>query len=223
MRSLLHNPEAYLDDAGIAHVIMPERQPGYGGPRVKRMAQTLGISRAQAEQLRDEMRAEGSIREILQHAAKMCGGKPEPVYYPGVADTPEYPDGIAFVDLGDPRRETLIYDHRDGRFVLNAWGPSVARQADRFKAAVKSNPRRGARHDRPEFDVYLTYVDASRRRKIAAGFVSEAAAKRALREVREVMQNYPDLAVPLRLLRRDDLLAAGVDPSNPRNWDTSGR
>jgi hypothetical protein len=220
MRRLLHNPEAYLDEAGIAHVNIREQQEGIGGPRVSRMSEILGISREQAEQLRDEMREDRPIRDILRHAAKMCGGKPEPVYYPSRHDTEENSDGILFVDLGDPRRETIFFDYRDGRFVLNAWGPSVARQADRF---AKSNPRRAARCDRPEFDVYLTYVDASRRRKITAGFASEAAAKRALREVREVMQNYPDLAVPLRLLRRDDLLAVGVDPANSRNWDTSGR
>ena len=214
-----YNPEAYLDAQGIAHVMMPERQEGIGGPRVSRMADALRIPRAQAERLRARMTKSDDIEDILRDAARVAKARPEPVYYASVNDMDDFTDGILFVDFGDPKRMTLVFDYRDGRFVINDVGPSVARQTGRF---AKKNPRR-ARYDRPEFDVYLTYVDASRRRKITAGFASEPSAKRALREVREVMQNYPDLAVPLRLLRRDDLLAEGVDPANPRNWDTSGR
>jgi hypothetical protein len=136
-RSYLHNPEAYLDEKGVAHVLMPEHQEGIGGPRVSRMVEALGISRKQAEHLRQRMRDDDSIEDILVEANRLCRGKGH-FYYPGAADTPEQPDGIAFVDRGDLGRETLIYDHRDGRFVLNAVGPSVARQRERF---AKRNPR----------------------------------------------------------------------------------
>lgn len=137
-RSYLHNPEAYLDEKGVAHVLVPEHQEGIGGPRVSRMVEALGISRKQADHLRQRMRDDDAIEDILVEANRVCRGKGH-FYYPGAADTPEQPDGIAFVDRGDLGRETLIYDHRDGRFVLNAVGPSVARQRERF---AKRNPRR---------------------------------------------------------------------------------
>lgn len=215
-----YNPEAYLDEKGIAHVMMPERQEGIGGPRVSRMADALRIPHAQAERLRARMTKSDDIEDILRDAARVAKARPEPVYYASVNDMDDFTDGILFVDFGDPKRMTLVFDYRDGRFVINDVGPSLARQKGRF---AKANPARGSRRDRPEFSVYLTYVNTSRQRRITAGFASDAAAKRALREVREVMENYTDLSVSFRLLRRDDLLAAGIDPSNARNWDTSGR
>jgi len=214
-----YNPEAYLDEKGIAHVMMPERQEGIGGPRVSRMADALRIPHAQAERLRARMTKSDDIEEILRDAARVAKARPAPVYYASVNDMDDFTDGILFVDFGDPKRMTLVFDYRDGRFVINDVGPSLERQKGRF---AKANPARGAGRDRPEFNIYLTYVD-DRRRKITAGFASDIAAKRALREVREVMENYTDLSVRLRLLRRDDLIAAGIDPSNPRNWYTSGR
>lgn len=211
-----YNPEAYLDEHGIAHVMMAERQEGIGGPRVARMAEALRIPRKEAERLRARMTNNDDVEDILRDAARVCGARPDPVYYASTQDMDDFTDGILFVDFGDPKRMTLVFDYRDGRFVLNDVGPSLERQKSRF---AKVNPRR-SRYDRPEFDVYLTYVNTSRRRKITAGFASEAAARRALREVREVMENYPDVSVAFRLVRRADLLAAGIDPTNPRNWDT---
>jgi hypothetical protein len=167
----------------------------------------------------------------------MCGGKPEPVYYPGVADTPEYPDGIAFVDRGDPRRETLIYDHRDGRFVLNAWGPSVARQADRFKAAAKQNPSRSPHTsfevslptqfvtnprrspDLRAYTHYSTYVDDNGVRKITAGWEHTEDARDAVAGMRLDAKNIGMSTEGMKVYTRVGLLRLGLDPKNPSNWD----
>ena len=135
------NPSAYLDARGVAHVQMPEQQEGIPGPRIANMVRSLGLSRAAAERLREKMRRADEtgdgIEDILREAQRALRAK-SVAYYPGAADAPGAPDGIAFVDRGDPKAETLLYDHRDGRFTVNAWGPAVARQRERFS---KKNPR----------------------------------------------------------------------------------
>lgn len=135
------NPSAYLDARGVAHVQMPEQQEGIPGPRIANMVRSLGLSRAAAERLREKMRRADEtgdgIEDILREAQRALRAK-SVAYYPGAADAPGAPDGIAFVDRGDPKAETLLYDHRDGRFTVNAWGPAVARQRERFQ---KNNPR----------------------------------------------------------------------------------
>jgi hypothetical protein len=134
------NPSAYLDARGVAHVQMPEQQEGIPGPRIANMVRSLGLSRAAAERLREKMRRADEtgdgIEDILREAQRLLRAKGV-AYYPGAADASGAPDGIAFVDRGDPKAETLLYDHRDGRFTVNAWGPAVARQRERFS---KNNP-----------------------------------------------------------------------------------
>ena len=134
------NPSAYLDARSVAHVQMPEQQEGIPGPRIANMVRSLGLSRAAAERLREKMRRADEtgdgIEDILREAQRLLRAKGV-AYYPGAADASGAPDGIAFVDRGDPKAETLLYDHRDGRFTVNAWGPAVARQRERFS---KNNP-----------------------------------------------------------------------------------
>lgn len=134
------NPTAYLDAHGIAHVQMSEQQEGFGAPRRSTLMRGLGISGQAADRLREKMRRADEtgdgIEDILREAQRLLRAKGV-AYYPGVADAPDAPDGIAFVDRGDPKAETLLYDHRDGRFTVNAWGPAVARQRERFS---KNNP-----------------------------------------------------------------------------------
>lgn len=134
------NPSAYIDARGIARVQMPEQQEGFAGPRVSNMVRSLGISRADAMRLRERMRTADEkntrIEDILRDAQRLLRAK-SVAYYPGAADLPDAPDGIAFVDRGNSALQTLMYDHRDGRFTVNAWGPAVARQRERFS---KKNP-----------------------------------------------------------------------------------
>lgn len=141
MHTLSHrNPTAYLDARGIAHVQMAEQQEGFGAPRRSTLMRGLGISGQAADRLREKMRRADEtgdgIEDILREAQRLLRAKGV-AYYPGVADAPDAPDGIAFVDRGDPKAETLLYDHRDGRFTVNAWRPAVARQRERFS---KNNP-----------------------------------------------------------------------------------
>lgn len=134
------NPSAYLDARGVAHVQMSEQQEGFGAPRRSTLMRGLGISGKAADRLREKMRRADEtgdgIEDILREAQRLLRAKGV-AYYPGAADAPDAPDGIAFVDRGDPKAETLLYDHRDGRFTVNAWGPAVARQRERFS---KNNP-----------------------------------------------------------------------------------
>jgi hypothetical protein len=150
------NPSAYLDARGVAHVQMPEQQEGIPGPRIANMVRSLGLSRAAAERLREKMRRADEtgdgIEDILREAQRALRAK-SVAYYPGAADAPGAPDGIAFVDRGDPKAETLLYDHRDGRFTVNAWGPAVARQRERFS---KNNPDPAKRQNPPRTIVCLT-------------------------------------------------------------------
>ena len=150
------NPSAYLDARGVAHVQMPEQQEGIPGPRIANMVRSLGLSRAAAERLREKMRRADEtgdgIEDILREAQRALRAKGV-AYYPGAADAPGAPDGIAFVDRGDPKAETLLYDHRDGRFTVNAWGPAVARQRERFQ---KNNPDPAKRQNPPRTIVCLT-------------------------------------------------------------------
>ena len=134
-----HNPTAVLDAKGIAHVDMPDHAEGWGSPRTSTMTGLLKISARDAERLRARMRKGDSIREILLDASRSMGGKGS-AYYPGMHDTTEAPDGVAFVDLGDPKKQTLVFDHRDARFIVSAWGEAVARQPLRF--AKHNSPRR---------------------------------------------------------------------------------
>ena len=136
-----HNPTAVLDAKGIAHVDMPDHAEGWGSPRAGTLTDLLGISRRDAERLRTRMRKGDSIREILLDASRLLKGKGS-AYYPGLHDTTGAPDGVAFVDLGDPKKQTLVFDHRDARFIVSAWGGAVARQPLRF---AKHNPHRRSR------------------------------------------------------------------------------
>ena len=135
------NPTAVLDAKGIAHVDMPDHAEGWGSPRTGTLTGLLKISARDAERLRARMRKGDSIREILLDASRSMGGKGS-AYYPGMHDTTDAPDGVAFVDLGDPKKQTLVFDHRDARFIVSAWGEAVARQPLRF---AKHNPSRRSR------------------------------------------------------------------------------
>jgi len=135
------NPSAYLDAKGVAHVDIAEHAEGWGSPRAGTMTTLLGISRREADRLRERMRKGDSIREILLDANRLLKGKGS-AYYPGLHDTTGAPDGIAFVDRNDPKAQTLVFDHRDARFIVSAWGEAVARQPLRF---AKHNPQRRSR------------------------------------------------------------------------------
>lgn len=93
------------------------------GPAVKTMSESLRISKADAQRLKDMM--DTGAPRILQAADKMMNGH-------GVERISGVGGGLMYVNMGDTYDTTLIYDYKTNRFVVSSWGDIVERQPRRF-------------------------------------------------------------------------------------------
>jgi len=112
------NPRGHWGAPGIGF----RRGEPLPGPSVKMMVERLGISKAQAQELKDLMNA--GEPDILHAADHFMSGN-------GVERIPGRP-GLMFVNMGDTYDTTLIYDYKTNRFVVSSWGDIVERQPRRF-------------------------------------------------------------------------------------------
>lgn len=112
------NPRGHWGAPGIGF----RRGEPLPGPSVKMMVARLGISKVQAQELKDLMNA--GEPDILGHADYMMSGN-------GVERISGRP-GLMFVNMGDTYDTTLIYDYKTNRFVVSSWGDIVERQPRRF-------------------------------------------------------------------------------------------
>lgn len=101
-------------------------------PTVKRMMGVLRISRAEAQLIRDAMERR-SVTGTLRFADKVLGGSG--VEYIAAVDDDQYtPNGLDYVNMGDPYIATVLYDHKTGRYKIGGWGDVVERdRSGRFE------------------------------------------------------------------------------------------
>ena len=98
------------------------------GPSVARMVQVLGITKAQATELKTLMN-EGYIRRTLDTAEKILDGCGREFLY-SVADFDG--GGVEYVNMGDTYNSTLMFDYTKGKFIVGSWGELVEAQPRRF-------------------------------------------------------------------------------------------
>jgi hypothetical protein len=90
------------------------------------MVEMLGISKAQASEIKDLME-EGFIHRVLRRADEALNG--HGVEYLNSRDDTS---PVAYVNRGDTYDTTLMFDYEKGRFLVGSWGDLVERQPRRF-------------------------------------------------------------------------------------------
>ena len=96
------------------------------GPSVARMVKFLGVTKAQATELKSLMN-EGYVYRTLDHADTILAGH-------DLARLPTS-DGSAavyYVNMGDTYAATLMFDFKKQRFLVGSWGALVEAQPRRF-------------------------------------------------------------------------------------------
>lgn len=96
------------------------------GPSMARMVKMLGVSKAQASEIKDLME-EGFIHRVLRRADEALNGHGVEYLVPSDDTSP-----VAYVNRGETYAPTLMFDYEKGRFVTASWGDLVERQPRRF-------------------------------------------------------------------------------------------
>lgn len=96
------------------------------GPSVARMVKVLGLSKAQATELKNLME-EGYIHRTLNLADKVLDGFGREYLTPSNGG-----NGVDYVNMGDAYTPTLMFDYEKSRFLVGSWGDLVERQPRRF-------------------------------------------------------------------------------------------
>jgi hypothetical protein len=98
----------------------------YPGPSVARMIKFLGITKAQATELKDLMN-QGRLLLTLDRADEMLFGHGEERLNGSYGRA-----GVWYVNLGDTYADTLMFDFEKRRFLVGSWGDLVEAQPRRF-------------------------------------------------------------------------------------------
>lgn len=95
------------------------------GPSVARMIKRLGLSKAQAQELKDLMN-DGFVYRTLARANEMLDGFGRE-YLRAVEG-----GNVEYINRGDSYKETLLFDFEKDKFIASSWGDLVERQPRRF-------------------------------------------------------------------------------------------
>lgn len=108
-------------------------------PSVQRIESVLGLTRADAREIREFMecveRFEGADRHWavynqLSAIERVIGGH-------GIEGIPNpartYEDEVSYVNMGDPYTPTVMWDCADERFRVGCWGDLIEKFPKRFK------------------------------------------------------------------------------------------
>jgi len=96
------------------------------GPSVARMIRLLGLSKAEATELKTLMN-EGYVYATLNRAEKLLGAYGREYLTPY-----EGGNGVAYIDLGDTYVTTFMFDFAKDKFIVGSWGDLVETQPRRF-------------------------------------------------------------------------------------------
>jgi hypothetical protein len=94
------------------------------GPSVARMVKFLGVTKAQATELKNLMNA-GLVTRTLARADIMLDGY-------GRDELPSPSGRVIYVDMGDTYNMTLMFDWSKDKFIVGSWGDLVEAQPRRF-------------------------------------------------------------------------------------------
>jgi predicted phosphodiesterase len=94
------------------------------GPSVARMVKFLGLSKAQAQVLKNLMNA-GFVTRTLNVADTMLNGH-------GHEELPSPSGRVIYVNMGDAYNMTLMFDWSKDKFTVGSWGDLVEAQPRRF-------------------------------------------------------------------------------------------
>jgi hypothetical protein len=94
------------------------------GPSVARMVKVLGLTKEQAQVLKNLMNA-GHVSRTLARADKMLDGY-------GREELPSSSGRVIYVNRGDTYDVTLMFDWAKSRFLIGSWGDLVESQPRRF-------------------------------------------------------------------------------------------
>ena len=96
------------------------------GPSVARMVKILGVTKAQAAELKALME-DGYVHRVLDLADKVLDG-----FGREYLRASRVGNGIDYVNMGETYAPTLMFDYEKGRFIVGSWGDLVERQPRRF-------------------------------------------------------------------------------------------
>lgn len=96
------------------------------GPSVARMIRLLGLSKAQATELK-RMMNEGYVFATLNAADKMLDGFGREYLY-----SSDGSNGVDYVNMGDTYVTTFMFDFAKDKFIVGSWGDLVETQPRRF-------------------------------------------------------------------------------------------
>lgn len=96
------------------------------GPSVARMVKVLGVTKAQATELKNLME-EGYVYRVLRRADEALNGHGVEYLTPSDGG-----NGVDYVNMGETYAPTLMFDYKTNRFVVSSWGDLVERQPRRF-------------------------------------------------------------------------------------------
>jgi hypothetical protein len=96
------------------------------GPSVARMVKFLGLSKAQATELK-RMMNEGYVFATLNLADKYLDGCGREYLY-----SSDGSNGVDYVNMGDTYNTTLMFDFAKDKFIVGSWGDLVEAQPRRF-------------------------------------------------------------------------------------------
>ena len=94
------------------------------GPSVARMVKFLGLSKAQATELKNLMNA-GFVTRTLARADTMLNGC-------GREELPSPSGRVIYINRGDTYDTTLMFDWAKDKFIVGSWGDLVEAQPRRF-------------------------------------------------------------------------------------------
>jgi hypothetical protein len=95
-------------------------------PSVARMVKSLGITKAQATELKNLMN-EGYVFATLNLADKYLNGYGREYLYSSDGSS-----GVDYVNMGDTYVTTFMFDFAKNRFLVGSWGDLVETQPRRF-------------------------------------------------------------------------------------------
>lgn len=95
------------------------------GPSVARMVKELGVTKAQATELKQLMN-EGYVYLTLNRADVMLNGHGREYLLAA------YSSGVEYVNKGDTYAATLMFDFAKNKFLVGSWGDLVETQPRRF-------------------------------------------------------------------------------------------